>query len=62
MKMMDQVTKTLVEKEYFIIEITTQILDEPNGVVILIHKKHICKKTGISKTEKIYREVCQIRK
>jgi hypothetical protein len=55
---MDEVTKTLVEKEDFIIEITTQILDEPNGVVILIHKKHICKKTGISKTEKIYREVC----
>jgi len=55
---MDQVSKLLIEKEDFIIEVTTQILDEPSCVVILIHKKYICKKTGKSKTEKIYREIC----
>lgn len=54
---MDQVSKVVLEKEDFIVEITTQILDEPKCVVILIHKNHICKKTGVSKTEKIYREV-----
>lgn len=53
---MDSNSHIIKETDNFTLKIHTQILDEPNSLVILIHKKIINKKTGKTETIKIYRE------
>ena len=45
------------ETENLHVSVKTQILDEPQYLVILIHKTVLDKSTGKSTTERIHREV-----
>ena len=55
--MEDEIGIVTKETDDKVINVKTQILDEPETLVILIYRSILDKKTGRSSTKKVYREV-----